>query len=430
VRATSELATTKGARELEMDLLRFATAGSVDAGKSTLIGRLLYDSKQVFEDQLAAIQRTSARAGRGYVDLALLTDGLRAEREQGITIDVAYRYFATPRRKFIVADTPGHFQYTRNMVTGASTADLALILIDARAGIVEQSRRHAFIAALLGVRRFAVCINKLDLFSYDEGRFNELRDEFDAFVAELPGPSVDYIPLSALHGANVVRPSPAMSWYDGPALLPYLEEVETSSSDADGPLRFPIQLASRQGTPELGEQRVYSGRVERGRLRRGSQVSLLPSGQSSAIASISLLAQSLTEAAPPLAVKVTLADDLDVSRGDMLVSEDDPPRADQTIEAAVCWMTERPLEPGGRYLIKHTTRYVRADCAEVVSRFDVNVPSAHLSGTELGLNDLGIVRFETLSPIFFDSYHENRNTGSFIVIDETTNDTVGAGMIR
>jgi sulfate adenylyltransferase large subunit len=416
--------------EPKMDLLRFSTAGSVDAGKSTLIGRLLYDSKQIFEDQLAAIERTSARAGRGYVDLALLTDGLRAEREQGITIDVAYRYFATPRRKFIVADTPGHVQYTRNMVTGASTADLAVILIDARRGIVEQSRRHAFIASLLGVSRLLVCVNKMDLFGYQRERFVELRQEFDEFVAGLTVDHVDYIPVSALHGANVVRPSPAMSWYEGPALLRFLEDVEVPTGTTTGGLRFPIQLAARHGTPRQGEQRVYAGRVEGGTMRVGDGVTVLPSEQSSRVSSISLYPDSVAQAIPPMAVKITLEDELDVSRGDMLVDPASPPAQAHQVHAAICWMADSPLERGGRWLIKHTSRYVRATCSEVICSFDVNEPGRRFQLGALGLNDLGAVRFELTAPIFCDAYRANRNTGAFIVIDETTNDTVAAGMIQ
>ncbi|MBA3778366.1 MAG: GTP-binding protein [Chloroflexi bacterium] len=412
-----------------MDLLRFSTAGSVDDGKSTLIGRLLYDSKQIFEDQLAAIERTSLRRGNGHVDLALLTDGLRAEREQGITIDVAYRYFATPRRKFIIADTPGHIQYTRNMVTGASTASLAVVLIDARRGVQEQSRRHAFLASLLGVPHLVVCINKMDLVDFREASYEEVKREFQAFAAGLSVRDVTYIPVSALHGDNVVDRSERMPWYDGPALLAFLEQVEVASHLDLTRQRFPVQLVIRPMSDEHHDYRAYAGRVDGGVFRVGDEVVVLPSGARSRVASIELLRQPVAEAYPPMSVTLTLDDDLDISRGDMIVGATAAPEPLQDVEALICWMTGRPLEEGSRYALKHTTRSVRAICDEVIYRHDVNTHDQHVDASSLGLNEIGRVRLRTTAPVFCDPYAVNRSTGSFILIDEATNDTVGAGMI-
>ena len=412
-----------------MDLLRFSTAGSVDDGKSTLIGRLLFDSKQIFEDQLAAIERTSLRRGAASVDLALLTDGLRAEREQGITIDVAYRYFATARRKFIIADTPGHIQYTRNMVTGASTADLAVVLIDARLGVLEQSRRHAFIASLLGVPHLVICVNKMDLVGFERDRFETVRADFAAFAAGLDVRDVTYIPISALHGDNVVTWSERMPWYDGPALLPFLEEVEVASSSELRRARFPVQLVLRPLDDAHHDYRGYAGRVEGGVLRPTDEVVVLPSGARTRIERIEQAMAPVAEAYPPMSVTLLLRDDLDISRGDMIVGLTGQPRPLQELEAHVCWMADRPLTAGSRYTLKHTTRSVRAICDEVVYRHDVNTHDRHVDADTLGLNELGRVRLRTTAPIFCDPYRENRGTGSFILIDETTNDTVAAGMV-
>jgi bifunctional enzyme CysN/CysC len=412
-----------------VDLLRFSTAGSVDDGKSTLIGRLLFDSKQIFEDQWAAIERTSQRRGAATVDLALLTDGLRAEREQGITIDVAYRYFATPKRKFIIADTPGHIQYTRNMVTGASTADLAVVLVDARNGVLEQSRRHAYISSLLGVPHLVLAVNKMDLVGYDESRFDRVRDEFARFAEGLEVRDLTYIPLSALHGDNVVDRSDRMPWYDGPALLPFLEQVEVASSHDHTRARFPVQLVIRPLDGEHLDYRGYAGRVEGGVLRPGDPVVVLPSGERSRIRRIERNQEPIAEAYAPMSVVVLLEDDLDVGRGDMLVGLTGAPEPHQEIEALICWMADRPLTAGGRYSLKHTTRTVRAHCEEVVYRQDVNTHGHHVDADTLGLNEIGFVRLRTTAPILCDPYRQNRSTGSFILIDETTNDTVGAGMI-
>jgi bifunctional enzyme CysN/CysC len=412
----------------EMDLLRFSTAGSVDDGKSTLIGRLLYDTKQIFEDQLAAIERTSLRRGNAEVDLALLTDGLRAEREQGITIDVAYRYFATPRRKFIIADTPGHIQYTRNMVTGASTADLAIVLVDARQGVVEQSRRHAFLTALLAVPHLVVCVNKMDLVGYEAAAFESVRDEFACFAAKLGVRDVRYLPISALRGDNVVDLSPRMPWYDGPALLTYLEQVEVHPP-VDRRRRFPVQLVIRPLDDAHHDYRGYAGKVESGAFRAGDEVLVLPAGHRTRIASVELFGSPVAVAEAPMSVTLTLEQDLDISRGDMLVGPDDPPQPTQAFEATVCWMAERPLTAGRRYNLKHTTRTVRALVDEVLYRHDVNSLERHEHADTLGLNEIGRVRLRTTAPLFVDDYTTNRGTGSFILMDEASNDTVGAGMI-
>jgi bifunctional enzyme CysN/CysC len=413
-----------------MDLLRLSTAGSVDDGKSTLIGRLLYDSKGIFEDQLAAIERTSRRRGNGYVDLALLTDGLRAEREQGITIDVAYRYFATPRRAFIIADTPGHTQYTRNMVTGASTADLAIVLIDARRGVLEQSRRHAVIADLLGVPHLVVAVNKMDLVDWDEATFRRVREDFTEFAVGLDSVrDVSYIPISALHGDNVVSASDRMPWFAGPALLPFLEQVEVASDRDFEHARFPVQMVIRPQSSEHPDYRGYAGRVEGGTFRPGDEVVSVASGRRTRIEAIEGFGCSVSVAVPPMSVTMRLADDLDVSRGDLLASLASLPRVAQELEASICWMHERALVPGSRYALKHTTRWVRAICEEVRFRHDVNTHHREVDAGSLGLNEIGRVRLRTTAPLLYDAYRENRATGSFILADESTNETVAAGML-
>jgi bifunctional enzyme CysN/CysC len=412
-----------------VEMLRFATVGSVDDGKSTLIGRLLYDSKSIMQDQWDSIEATSEARGEEYVNLALLTDGLRAEREQGITIDVAYRYFSTPRRKFIIADTPGHVQYTRNMVTGASTADLALILIDARQGVVEQSRRHAFISSLLGIPHLVVCVNKMDLVEYDEQRFEEVRADFAQFAERLDVREITYIPISALVGDNVVEHSEAMSWYEGPTLLEHLETVEIAPEDATA-ARFPVQYVIRPMRTDYHDYRGYAGRVAGGVLRVGDTVTVLPSGKESRIEAIETYDGTLEAAAPPMSVTVRLADDVDVSRGNMLVSSTQPPEASQDFEAWVCWMAERSeLAPGARYAIKQTTHSARAVVRSVIAKLDINTLAEDIDGEALALNEIGRVLIRTTEPLFFDSYRTNRHTGSFILIDEATNGTVGAGMI-
>ncbi len=411
-----------------MDLLRFSTAGSVDDGKSTLIGRLLFDSKGIFEDQYAAIERTSRRRGNTKVDLALLTDGLRAEREQGITIDVAYRYFATPRRKFIVADTPGHIQYTRNMVTGASTADLAIVLVDARNGVLEQSRRHAFIAALLGIPHIVVAVNKMDLVGFDEGRFEAIRDGFSEWAAKLAIRDLRFIPISALHGDNVVQRSLSMPWYQGPSLLYDLENVYIGSDRNLIDARFPVQWVVRPQSDEHHDFRGYAGTVAGGVFRTGDEVVVLPSGRQTRISRISTLDGELETAAPPMSVIIELADDIDVSRGDMLSRPHNQPTVAQELEAMICWMAESPLRQGARYYLKQTTRTVKAIVEDL--RYGIDVNTLHREpATELGLNSIGRVRLRTSSPLMLDEYRDSRTTGGFILIDEATSDTVGAGMV-
>jgi bifunctional enzyme CysN/CysC len=413
-----------------MDLLRFATAGSVDDGKSTLIGRLLYDTKSLFVDQLAAVEAVSAARGDEYTNLALLTDGLRAEREQGITIDVAYRYFATPRRKFIIADTPGHVQYTRNMVTGASTADLALILVDARKGLVEQSRRHAFLCSLLRVPHLVLCVNKMDLVDWSEEVYESIAEEFTAFAAKLEAPDLAVIPISALHGDNIVARSDHMPWYDGPSLLHHLEHVHIASDRNLVDVRFPVQYVIRPQSNAVRDYRGYAGQVASGVLKPGDEVMVLPSGFTTTIASIETADGPVEEAFPPMSVTVRLADELDVSRGDLICRPHNAPMAAQDIDAMICWMDEtKPLTVGGKYAIKHTTRSARAVVRELQYRLDVN--SLHRDETvdALRLNEIGRVRLRTTVPLLVDEYRRNRTTGGFIVIDEQTNRTVGAAMI-
>ena len=418
-----------------MELLRIATAGSVDDGKSTLIGRLLYDSKQIFEDQLEAVERTSRERGADYLDLALLTDGLRAEREQGITIDVAYRYFATPRRKFIIADTPGHVQYTRNMVTGASTADLALTLIDARHGALEQTRRHAYIASLLGIRQLLLCVNKMDLVDYDRAVFEQIVDEFGRFAAMLDFDGVTFIPVSALRGDNVVEHSRQMPWYEGPPLLQQLEEVEVAShrNFVDG--RFPVQYVIRPMSEQFRDYRGYAGTVAGGVFRPGDAVAVLSpaageDGQPTHIDAIESRDGPLAEAFSPMAVTITLADDLSVARGDLICPLANRPSVGREVEATVGWMTEQSaLAPGRRLWLKHTTRRVRAIVDELCYRLDVNTLACDESAQSLAVNEIGRVRLRLTEPLYYDDYRRNRVTGSFTLIDEATYNTVGAGMI-
>jgi bifunctional enzyme CysN/CysC len=423
-------ATAVGVASPAMDLLRFATAGSVDDGKSTLIGRLLYDTKSIFEDQLAAVEAVSRARGDEYTDLALLTDGLRAEREQGITIDVAYRYFATPRRKFIIADTPGHIQYTRNMVTGASTADLALVLVDARKGVLEQSRRHAFLCSLLRVPHLVLCVNKMDLVGYDEAAFEAIAEEFTCFAAKLDAPDLTVIPVSALHGDNVITRSPNMPWYQGPSLLHHLEHVHIASDRNLVDVRFPVQHVIRPQSTTVADYRGYAGQVASGVLKPGDEVLVLPSGYTTSITAIDTADGPVDEAYPPMSVTIRLADDLDVSRGDLICRPNNAPHTAQNIEAMLCWMDEsRPLQVGGKYAIKHTTRTARAIVRNLQYRLDVNTLHRDESATTLGLNEIGRVRLRTTVPLLADEYRRNRTTGGFILIDETSNSTVAAGII-
>jgi bifunctional enzyme CysN/CysC len=423
-----------------LDLLRFTTAGSVDDGKSTLIGRLLYDTKQVFEDQLDHVaQASERRGGEGALDLALLTDGLRAEREQGITIDVAYRYFATPKRRFIIADCPGHQQYTRNMVTGASTADLSVILLDARKGVLEQSKRHAFISALLGIPHLVVAVNKMDLVDYSQERFKELVEDFSGFAEKLMGERRDiaYIPMSALNGDNVVDRSQNMDWYDDPTLHPHnptlldlLEQVEVAYDHPyDTPARFPVQWVIRPSGPNGSDYRGYAGQLASGAFRPGDDVVVLPGGQRTSIATIDTADGELAEALAPMSVTLRLTDELDISRGETICRPEQAPTVARELEADICWMTDRPLRQGGRYIVKHTTREVTAIVDELCDHVDVHTLERAGAPEELALNDIGRVRLRTSAPLVFDPYESNRRTGSFILIDETSNNTVGAGLV-
>jgi bifunctional enzyme CysN/CysC len=411
------------------DLLRFATAGSVDDGKSTLIGRLLFDTKSIMVDQMEAVERVSNEQGSEYTNLALLTDGLRAEREQGITIDVAYRYFATPKRTFIIADTPGHIQYTRNMVTGASTADLAIVLVDARKGLVEQSRRHAFLTSLLGVNHIVVAINKMDMVDWDEATYNRIREEFEVFAARLDVRDVIVIPISALHGDNVVSHSANSPWYDGPSLLHQLENVHVSGDRNLVDVRFPVQYVIRPHDNRHHDYRGYAGSVAGGALRPGDEVMVLPSGLKSKIAAIDGPSGPVEIAYPPMAVTIRLEDNLDISRGDMLCRPNNSPMSIQDIEAMVCWMTDQPLRAGAKLAIKHTTRTARAVVRDLHYKLDINTLHRETDADSLGLNDIGRIRMRTTAPLFCDDYHRNRTTGGFVLIDETTNRTVGAGMV-
>jgi len=410
-------------------LLRFATAGSVDDGKSTLIGRLLYDSKSVFADQLEAVEKTSADRGDDYTNLALLTDGLRAEREQGITIDVAYRYFATPKRTFIVADTPGHVQYTRNMVTGASTADVALVLVDARKGVIEQTRRHASLSALLRVPHVVLAVNKMDLVDFDQAVFDGIVKDFRDFAQKLDLPHVVAIPMAALQGDNIVNKSDSTPWYDGPALLDFLETVEVDT-DHIGTLgaRFPVQYVIRPMSKELPDYRGYAGTLASGTLKAGDEVVVLPSGRRTTVSAVETADGPLVEAVARQALTVRLSDEVDVSRGDLIAAAADAPRAVQEFEATVCWMADAPLVPGRRLLLKHTTRTVKAIVSTLLDTLDVTSLEAG-PATEFGLNDIGRVTIRTSSPVFVDDYNVDRITGAFVLIDEATGATVGAGMV-
>ena len=413
------------------ELLRFATAGSVDDGKSTLIGRLLHDSKAIFEDQLEAVEISSRRRGDTYVNLALLTDGLRAEREQGITIDVAYRYFSTPRRKFIIADTPGHVQYTRNMVTGASTADLAIVLVDARKGVLEQSRRHAFLSVLLGIRHIVLAVNKMDLIDWDESTFDRIAAEFEAFIERIDSThetEVTPIPISALHGDNVVSPSENLAWFAGPPLLEHLEKVDVHDHDPEQ-ARFPVQYVVRPHSDEHHDYRGYAGQVAGGVFKPGDDVVVLPSGLRTTLRAIDTLEGELAEAFAPMSVTLRLSEEIDISRGDMIVRAGEEPEVTREIEADVCWMIDRPLSAGGKYAIKHTTRAARAVVEQVAWKLDVN-SLEQVSTSSLTLNEIGRVRLRLSVPLAVDAYDRNRITGSFILIDEATSATAGAGLIR
>jgi bifunctional enzyme CysN/CysC len=412
-----------------MELLRFTTAGSVDDGKSTLIGRLLYDTKSIFEDQLEAVERESRTRRYEQTNLALLTDGLRAEREQGITIDVAYRYFATPKRKFIIADTPGHVQYTRNMVTGASTANLALILVDARNGVVEQSRRHAVLSSLVHVPHLVLCVNKMDLVDYDSERFEEIRAEFESFANRLEVEDLTAIPMSALHGDNVVTRSQNMDWYDGPSLLHHLENVYIGSDRNLIDARFPVQYVLRPHSTQHHDFRGYAGQVASGSFQPGDEVLVLPSGMTSTIASIETYDGPVEEAFPPMSVAIRLSDDLDVSRGDMICRVHNRPTVGQDIDAMLVWLTDVPMHIGGKYVIKHTTRSGRALVKGLHYRLDVNTLHRVPDAPTLSLNEIGRVSIRVTVPLFYDPYRRNRVTGSFILVDEATNNTVSAGMI-
>lgn len=414
---------------LDMDLLRFTTAGSVDDGKSTLIGRLLYDSKGIFEDQMEAIERASRNKGDEHVNLALLTDGLKAEREQGITIDVAYRYFATPKRKFIIADTPGHVQYTRNMVTGASTANLAIILVDARNGLVEQTSRHAFIASLLGIPHILFCVNKMDLVDYSEEAFEKVKDQLEAFSSKLEVSDIRFIPISALKGDNVVKRSTNMDWYDGPTLMYTLENIHISGDLNHIDRRFPVQNVIRPQSDEFHDHRGYAGRIAGGVFKKGDEVVVLPSGFTSKIASIHSYTKELEEAFAPMSVSFTLEDEIDISRGDMIAGVNSQPEVNQDLDIMLCWMHKKPLQPGGKYAIKHTTKDVRCMVKEVKYKMDINTLHKVEDDKTIGLNDIGRVQLRTTSPLMTDRYNRNRITGSIIMIDEATNETVGAGMI-
>jgi bifunctional enzyme CysN/CysC len=415
--------------ERPTELLRFATAGSVDDGKSTLIGRLLYDSKQVLADQLEHVEQTSRRMGHDFLDLSLLTDGLRAEREQGITIDVAYRYFATAQRRFIIADTPGHEQYTRNMVTGASTADLAIVLIDARKGVVAQSKRHAFISSLLAIPHIVVCVNKMDLVDFDERVFDAIVEDFDRFAARLEISDVTFIPISALLGDNVVERSQAMPWYQGPPLLYHLEHVHIASDRNLIDVRFPVQWVIRPQSSKLSDYRAYAGQVAGGVIRPGDEVAVLPGGRRTRVAGIDTFDGPVKEAYPPMSVALRLEDDIDVGRGNTIVRTHNQPTVSNRFEALLCWMSEQPLDRQRRYLVKHATSSARVGSVDVRYRIDVDTLHRDESATALELNDLGRVHMELSSPLAFDSYRRNRVTGSLIVIDQATNETVGAGVI-
>lgn len=416
---------------LNMDLLRFTTAGSVDDGKSTLIGRLLYDSKAIFEDQLEVVEQNSKARGDGNINLALLTDGLRAEREQGITIDVAYRYFATPKRKFIIADTPGHIQYTRNMVTGASTANLAIVLVDARKGVIEQTCRHAFIADLLRIQHIVVCVNKMDLVDWSQETFNAIVDDFKKFASRLNNIiDITFIPVSALLGDNIVDTSEYMSWYEGPTLLYYLETVYIGADTNHVDARLPVQWVIRPHSDTWHDFRGFAGRIAGGVFKPGDEVTVLPSGFQSKIKAIHTLDGELAEAYTPMSVAVTLVDEIDISRGDMLVKRNNPPVPRQDVEAMICWFSaDKKLLPRGKFILRHTTKEVKALITEVRYKVDINTLHKVEADLEFNLNDIGRISLRTSAPLIADSYKRNRITGSFVLIDEQTNETVAAGMI-
>lgn len=414
---------------LDMELLRFSTAGSVDDGKSTLIGRLLYDSKSIFQDQYDAIEAASQKRGEEYVNLALLTDGLRAEREQGITIDVAYRYFSTPKRKFIIGDTPGHIQYTRNMVTGASTANLAIILVDARKGIIEQTYRHSYIASLLQIPHIIVCINKMDLVDWDDKTFNRIVQDYKGFASKLDIKDVHFIPISALEGDNVVKRSKNMEWYNGPTLLYLLENIHIGSDLNHIDARFPVQYVVRPMKNEYHDYRGYAGRIAGGVFRVGDKVKALPSGFTSKIKAISTMDGELQEAFAPQSVTILLEDEIDISRGDMIVRENNVPKIEQEFDVMLCWMNEKKMVAKGKYILRHTTKECKCIVKEIKYKLDINTLQRIENGPELSLNDIARVSIRTTVPLFFDPYRKNRNTGSIILVDEMTNETVAAGMI-
>ena len=418
---------TKG--YLNMELLRFTTAGSVDDGKSTLIGRLLYDSKSIFEDQMDAIEEASKKKGEETVNLALLTDGLRAEREQGITIDVAYRYFATPKRKFIIADTPGHIQYTRNMVTGASTANLAIILVDARNGVIEQTKRHAYIASLLQIPHVVVCVNKMDLEDYSQEAFEKVHNDFEDFAAKMAIKDVRFVPISALKGDNVVKRSENMDWYDGPTLMHILENVHIGSDHNHIDSRFPVQYVVRPMSDEYHDYRGYAGRVAGGIYRTGDEVAVMPSGFTSKIKSIETMNGPVEKAFPPMSVTMTLEDEIDISRGDMIVKVNNQPKQEQEMDVMVCWMSETPMQLGGKYALKHTSRDARCIIKDVKYKMNINTLQKIEDDKAIKLNDIGRITIRTTVPLFFDGYRKNRATGSMVLIDEASNNTVGACMV-
>jgi len=414
---------------LDMELLRFTTAGSVDDGKSTLIGRLLYDSKAIFDDQMDAIEKASERAGNEDVNLALLTDGLKAEREQGITIDVAYRYFATPKRKFIIADTPGHIQYTRNMVTGASTANMALILVDARHGVLEQTLRHAYIASLLQIPHIIVCVNKMDLVDYSEEYFEKIKTDLETVSSKLSVKDVRYVPISALKGDNVVDRSDNMDWYQGPTLMYLLENIHIGSDINTEDLRFPVQYVVRPQSKDYPDYRGYAGRIASGKVSVGDKVTVLPSGFSSAVKSIDLYKDTYKRALAPQSVTISLEDDIDISRGDMLVGDANGPKVGQDIDVMICWFNEKSLVPRGKYVIRHTSTEARCLIKEVRYKMNINILEKEPEDRVVNMNDIARISIRTTKPLFYDSYNRNRTTGSMILIDEATNETVATGMI-
>ena len=414
---------------LDMELLRFTTAGSVDDGKSTLVGRLLFDSKAIFQDQMDAVERASLKTGDGDINLALLTDGLRAEREQGITIDVAYRYFATPKRKFIIADTPGHIQYTRNMVTGASTADAAIVLIDARNGVIEQTRRHSYIASLLQIKHIIGCVNKMDLVGFSQEVFNQIQVDYKVIASKLGDRNIHFVPISAKLGDNVVDGSDNMDWYTGPTLMDLLETIPISGDFDVTTARFPVQNVIRPLVDEFHDYRCYAGRVASGIFKKGDIVKVLPSGMKSVIRSIDFFGKTLEEAFPPQSVVITLEDDIDISRGDMIVKENDQPQVSNEIELRVCWLSEKPLVPGNKYAIKHTTADARCVVKNITFKLDISTLDHYASSTQVGVNEMATISIKTTRPLVFDTYDKNQVTGSLVLIDEATNVTVGAGMI-